>query len=154
MSDDWKLPWEGGCLCGSIRFQVSAAPTLTLACHCAWCQKRSGSAFSSILCVPGRGFTLLSGEPEAGWSHSGNPHFFCPQCRNWLFLRIPGPDIVNLRASMLDDRRWFAPYVEIFAGHKLPWVSTGAPHSFPGMPQEHEFETLAQSFGREGPRPG
>jgi hypothetical protein len=31
---DWKLPWEGGCLCGEIRFRVGAPPLLTMACHC------------------------------------------------------------------------------------------------------------------------
>ena len=56
MSDDWKLPWDGGCLCGQIRFRISAPPLLTAACHCAWCQKRSASAYSLTITVPTGGF--------------------------------------------------------------------------------------------------
>ncbi len=25
MTDDWKLPWDGGCLCGGVRLRISAA---------------------------------------------------------------------------------------------------------------------------------
>jgi hypothetical protein len=36
---------EGGCLCGAVRYRVSAAPVRTSACHCRNCQRRTGSAF-------------------------------------------------------------------------------------------------------------
>ena len=32
--DDRKLPREGGCRCGQVRFKVTAPPLLTMACHC------------------------------------------------------------------------------------------------------------------------
>lgn len=35
------------------------------------------------------------GEPEPGWAHSDNPHFFCPRCRNGLFLRIASVNGAN-----------------------------------------------------------
>ena len=66
MSDDWKLPWGGACLCGQIRFWISAPPLLTAACHCAWCQKRSASAYSLTITVPTGGFAVTRGEPELG----------------------------------------------------------------------------------------
>ena len=27
--DDWKLPWEGGCRCGEVRFRVTSPPFLS-----------------------------------------------------------------------------------------------------------------------------
>ena len=36
---------EGGCLCGSVRFRVNQAPLRTLACHCTFCQRVTGSSF-------------------------------------------------------------------------------------------------------------
>lgn len=36
---------EGGCLCGSVRFRAHQAPMRTLACHCTFCQKVTGSAY-------------------------------------------------------------------------------------------------------------
>lgn len=153
MLDGWKLPWEGGCICGGIRFRISAAPLMTLVCHCSWCQKRSTSAFSSVISLPSSGFEVTEGKPEAGWTLSDHQHFFCPRCKNWMFLPVSGTDIINLRATMLDDYRWFAPYIEIFAANKLPWVSTDARHSFAGLPESSEWELLMQSFGHDGPRP-
>ncbi len=36
---------QGGCLCGKVRFTASSAPVRTLACHCTFCQKVTGSSF-------------------------------------------------------------------------------------------------------------
>lgn len=35
---------EGGCLCGAVRFQISAEPIIGGACYCRDCQKTSGGA--------------------------------------------------------------------------------------------------------------
>jgi hypothetical protein len=36
---------EGGCLCGRVRFRTTQAPMRTIACHCTFCQKVTGSAY-------------------------------------------------------------------------------------------------------------
>jgi len=36
---------EGGCLCGSVRFRATAPPLRTIACHCTFCQRLTGSSF-------------------------------------------------------------------------------------------------------------
>ncbi len=33
---------KGPCLCGAVRFEVSAPPRTVLACHCTQCRKQSG----------------------------------------------------------------------------------------------------------------
>src|SRR5262249_12503394 len=87
---DWNLPWEGGCMCGRIRFRITAAPLLTMACHCTGCQKLSASAFSLSIAVPSEGFTLTQGEPELGGMHSEHKQFYCPHCKNWVLTRPHG----------------------------------------------------------------
>ena len=37
---------EGGCVCGDVRYRIIGAPILATVCHCKFCQKRTGSAFS------------------------------------------------------------------------------------------------------------
>src|SRR5262245_56285475 len=37
---------DGGCLCGAVRYRVPAAPSRTVACHCRFCQRLTGSAFA------------------------------------------------------------------------------------------------------------
>ena len=51
-----KLPIEGGCRCGRVRFRLSEQPWLEAACHCRGCQRMTASAFSTTLVVPEAGF--------------------------------------------------------------------------------------------------
>ena len=152
---DWKLPWEGGCMCGGVRFRVTGAPLLTLACHCRGCQKLTGSAFSLTVSAPSDGLAVTQGEPVLGGLHGPHRQLYCPHCKNWMFTRPHGLDfIVNLRASTLDEHDWCAPFVEVWTAEKLPWVTTSAPHSFATQPGLEAFRPLVEAFAREGPRPG
>src|SRR5262249_9996757 len=89
---DWKLPWEGGCLCGEVRFRISAPPLLTMACHCTGCQKLSASAFSLTMAVPSEGFAVTRGEPVVGGLHGPHRQLYCPHCKNWIFTQPHGLD--------------------------------------------------------------
>jgi len=53
-----KLPREGGCRCGRVRVKVTAAPLITMACHCTGCQRMSASAFSLSAAIPTPGFEV------------------------------------------------------------------------------------------------
>jgi hypothetical protein len=44
--DDVSLTY-GSCLCGSIKYTLSGAPSTTVLCHCISCKKSSGSAFKA-----------------------------------------------------------------------------------------------------------
>jgi hypothetical protein len=154
MTSDWKLPWTGGCRCGRTRFEVTEAPLLAAACHCAGCQRMTASAFSLSLAVPSKGFNLLQGDPEIGALHGPSRHFYCAYCKSWVFTRPEGLDwLVNLRATMLDDHAWFVPYAEFFTDERLPWARTPAVHGFPGMPPAEVFQGLIEGYAREGARP-
>jgi len=48
----------GGCLCGSVRYTSEAEPALVAVCHCATCQKYTGSAFSLNVGVPSDSVTI------------------------------------------------------------------------------------------------
>jgi hypothetical protein len=152
--NDWKLPWEGGCLCGRIRFRVSAPPLLTMACHCTGCQKLSASAYSLTIAVPSDGFAVTQGEPVLGGLHGPHRQLYCPHCKNWMFTHAHGLDFfVNVRATMLDEHHWYAPFVEVFTSEKLPWATTSAVHSFATQPTLEGYAPLVEAFAREGARP-
>ena len=36
---------EGGCSCGTVRYQTIGQPARTGVCHCRYCQTRTGPAF-------------------------------------------------------------------------------------------------------------
>ena len=153
--DEWKLPWEGGCRCGATRLKVTRPPLLASACHCSGCQRMSASAFSLTLSLPAEGLEVTRGEPVPGGAKGPQSHHFhCPECKSWMFTRIEGLDwVVNLRPSMLDEHRWFVPFLEFFTGERLPWASTPARHSYESAPELAEFEPLIKAFALEGARP-
>ncbi len=153
--DEWRLPWDGGCRCGAVRVRVTRPPLLTGACHCTGCQKMTASAYSLTVTVPADGFEVISGEPILGGLRGPvSHHHHCPDCLTWMFTRAEGFDwFVNLRASVLDDPRWFRPYVELWTAEKLPFAETGAPSSYPGSPDMADWEPLMAGFAAEGARP-
>ena len=154
-TSDWKLPWEGGCRCGEVRFRVTKPPLLSGACHCTGCQKMSASAYSLTLSLPADGFEILAGEPVIGGLHGADVHHYhCPRCKSWIFTRAEGFDwFVNLRPTLLDEHRWVEPYVELWTNEKLPWAATGAKRSYETVPQMEEFEALMTAYAAEGTRP-
>jgi hypothetical protein len=66
-------------------------------------------------------------------------------CKNRMFLRLDGLNIVNVRSTMLDQHRWFVPYIEIFAAEKLPWAATPAVHSLTAQPDSQEYAALIKA---------
>ena len=144
----WTLPIEGGCLCGTLRFRVTEPPLLAAACHCRGCQQMTGSAFSTTLIVPASGFERLAGEPVKGaLRRADQHHWHCPECHGWVWSSFNGaPEIVNVRATQLDDPAPFRPLVETGTADKLPWASTGARHAFAGFPEPERYEPLVAEY--------
>ncbi len=149
---EWNMPREGGCRCGQVRLKISAAPLLTMACHCTGCQKMSASAFSLSAAIPAEGFSVTKGEPVIGGLHGASRHYFCPHCMSWMFTRPEGLDFfVNLRPSMLDDSSGLAPFIETFTSERAPWAVTPAVHSFEQFPPFEAYEGLMKEYAVRGP---
>ena len=141
------LPMTGQCRCGQTRFRIDAPPLLAMACHCTGCQRMTASAFSLSVAVPSEAFSVTSGEPVIGGLHGATKHFFCPHCMSWMFTRPDAaPQIANVRATLLDDASWFAPYMETWTSEKLPWATTPAPHSFAALPAMDAYEGLIKGY--------
>lgn len=92
---------DGGCLCGAVRFHVNQAPLRTLACHCTFCQRMTGSSFYANSVFPVEAVEFNDGEVRK-YEHtsdgSGKKVYveFCPICGTTIgltFERWP-----NLRA--------------------------------------------------------
>jgi hypothetical protein len=114
----------------------------------------TASAFSLSVLVPAAGLEVTQGEPVIGGIHGPDRHFHCPRCKSWLFTRPSGLDaLVNVRATMLDDHAWFAPFVETCTAEALPWARTPAAHSFPNIPDPSVFGPIVAEFAARGPHP-
>lgn len=146
-----NLSWKGGCRCGQVRLRIDAKPILTMACHCAGCQKMSASAYSLSAAIPADGFAVTQGEPVIGGLHGASRHYFCPHCMSWMFTRPEGMDwFVNVRPTMLDDASWFAPFIETWTSEKMPFAETGAVYSYAKWPEMDAYEGLAKEYRERG----
>src|SRR5207249_3054798 len=56
------IPFTGGCVCGAVRYELTAEPILTLKCHCRDCQHITGSGFAPAFLVPAEAFRLTRGQ--------------------------------------------------------------------------------------------
>lgn len=143
---------DGGCRCGRVRFRVTGKPIMTVACHCTGCQRMTASAFSLSALYPSESFEVVQGETVIGGLHGPTRHFFCPHCMSWLFTRPEGLEaLVNVRATLLDDARDFAPFLETYTSEALPWARTPAVHSFATFPPMERYPDLMAEFSGRDP---
>eukprot|EP01030_Chromulinospumella_sphaerica_P022496 gene22496-22479_t len=141
-------PKTGGCRCGQLRFEITAPPLLTMACHCTGCQRMSGGPYSLSVAVPSEGFKVTRGEPVIGGLHGEIQHYHCPHCLSWVFTR-PGMDFfVNVRTPMLDDTDGYEPFIETCASEAFPWAKTPARHSYETFPPMEAYQALTEEFAR------
>jgi len=126
------LPLTGGCLCGAVRYEVTAQRLLVTACHCTTCQTRSGSAFAMTMIVPRGALGVTQGQPITREipSASGrvSAHYYCDACLVRLYSEPAMPTISYVRPGTLDDRKWITPAAQIWTRSAQPWaIAEGVP---------------------------
>lgn len=114
MSHDPQFPQHGGCLCGALRYRVTASPVLTSICHCHFCQKVTGSFGAVEPIFDGGAFALTRGAPGV-YDHvsegSGKViHLhFCQNCGTKTHLTFERwPERLAVYGGSFDDPVWFA----------------------------------------------
>lgn len=123
-----SLPLSGGCQCGTLRYELSAAPMMIYACHCANCQKQTGSAFVMSATVVENSFKFTQGEPaKFEWkSDAGNSRFgyFCGDCGCRIAHgQEPSIGVLSLRGGTIDDASWVRPAGHIWTKSAQSWVT-------------------------------
>jgi hypothetical protein len=117
----------GGCLCGAIRYEISAPVTALRACHCLNCQKASGSGGTVNAVVKADQFRVTKGEPrryDDSATKSGRTlsRHFCGHCGSPLYSRRnPDIGIVVVRAGTLDDSSGMKITGNIWTSTARPW---------------------------------
>lgn len=119
---------EGGCLCGAVRYRARNKPARTSACHCTFCQRRTGSAFGVGAYFKQEDVELLRGTLTTYEHRSDETQRwlriqFCPQCGTtvtWTVEAMPGMRALGL--GTFDDPKWLK--VERFGWYRSahPWV--------------------------------
>jgi hypothetical protein len=120
-----KLPFEGGCLCGAVRYRISAEPSHADYCHCRMCQRATGAPVVPWLTVASEAFAWTTGEPAVYPSSPKAERLFCPVCGTQLVFREPAePDQVDVTVASLDEPAAVRPGHHIWTTSRISWFDT------------------------------
>jgi hypothetical protein len=125
---------DGGCLCGALRFRVTAAMLDSGYCHCRMCQQNSGAPVVAWVTFPAASFSWVAGEPGTYASSARAKRRFCATCGSYLvFASTDSPDEVSVNTASFDTPDAFPPRKHIFVGSRISWFQT-ADH----LPRHHD----------------
>jgi hypothetical protein len=100
---------EGGCLCGRVRFRTTQAPLRTLACHCNFCQRVTGSSYFAESMFSMHAVEFNSGQLNS-YAHISDGSkkkvfvHFCPNCGTTVSLTFERwPEIRGIARGCYDD---------------------------------------------------
>jgi hypothetical protein len=119
-----ELPLTGGCLCGGVRFEVTAPPISAGYCHCTRCQRRTGTAASVSAALEPGSLRVTDGEelvrayePGDGWAK-----VFCSACGSALWSRHPDDHArVSVRLGAFDSDPAVRPSDRQFVAYAAAW---------------------------------
>ena len=119
-----ESPLGGGCLCGAVRFEITAPFLNAGYCHCTHCQRRTGTGSSVNGRVAQSGFELLQGKERlrSFQPEGGLPKLFCADCGGHLFSGDPfGDEEVAVRFGALDGDPGIRPEYRQFLDSAVAW---------------------------------
>lgn len=113
----------GGCLCGTVRYEIAGRVSAIWYCHCSKCRKVTGSAFHPAALCRRASFRWTRGEDAVSEfrSPSGYTTRFCSRCGSSAPSVLPGGESVVLPVGALDQDPGSRPVRHIFVGSKAPW---------------------------------
>src|SRR5688500_16383629 len=119
---------QGGCFCGTIRYQATARPTEQTVCHCANCRRAAGAQSVAWVTVPLERFAYLRGTPASFRAENGAEWSFCARCGTTLTYRTDRrPGELDVTTGSLDDPAAFPPTKDTNLDARLPWVAPTPP---------------------------
>ena len=131
----------GGCRCGAVRFEASAAPHHVSYCHCGDCRRATGAPVSAFV-----GFAAdavaFSGEAPKLFENGPVTRSFCGTCGSpiaYVDERLAGSLWFMLGA--MDQPALYKPTLHAYVREQLPFV-----HMPDGLPR-HVKSSVQRSDG-------
>jgi hypothetical protein len=134
---------EGGCLCGSVRYRVTAAPVAVSYCHCPSCRRASGAPATAWAMFAEDAFAWTGAAPARYGSSPGVERTFCGTCGTPLvYLADALPGLVDVTVGSFDEPAALAPAMHIWESRRLPWLRIED-----GLPRHAEFPPFGEEEG-------
>jgi len=115
----------GGCLCGQVRYRLTAEPVMSRICWCRDCQHIAGNGTVNAIFPSGALEIIGSTTAFTSTAESGNQvtRRFCPQCGCHLFADSSGrAGFTVVRIGTLDDASSIKPAANIWSASAPAWA--------------------------------
>ncbi|QIE46398.1 GFA family protein [Pseudohalocynthiibacter aestuariivivens] len=117
--------YQGGCLCGNVRFAAKGPAGNPHTCACKMCQRHSGAPITAWVEFPAScvAWTGPGGAPRLWRSSEISSRAFCPDCGSSLGAVDDAP-VVALLLGCFDQagRAELAPQSQSFRARAPKWV--------------------------------
>jgi len=119
--------FEGGCLCGAVRFVATGRPKGIYWCHCQSCRKHTGAPASVFVAFDRHAYTVTKGEITNFDSSPGRTRRgFCARCGSTLTCEtLPQITETHFHVGAFDKAATLEPTKHYFSEERLPWLHTG-----------------------------
>ncbi|MEM7255568.1 MAG: GFA family protein [Pseudomonadota bacterium] len=118
-----KPIYEGGCLCGVVRYRFEDDPRVVSHCHCTVCRRVSGAPYVTWLTVR-RDRIEVEGDIEWFTSSEWGARGFCPRCGTHIVGRSEHYERYwDITAGSLDAPDRISPDRHVFAENKVAWIA-------------------------------
>lgn len=116
----------GGCLCGAVRYEISAQPIMARMCYCRVCQYLACGNAAVNAAFPSAAVTLtgtLKDYVSTADSGTEMHRRFCPECGVHVTTAAAiRPHILMIRAGTLDDPNIITPTAAIWVDSAPRWT--------------------------------
>jgi hypothetical protein len=117
--------FEGGCLCGALRFRAEGRPIDTGYCHCTLCQRSTGAPVLAWASFPVDAFDYTKGRATSYDSSSRGHREFCNRCGTQIgYRQTEAAETIDVNVGCMDDPSEFPPENHIYAGDRISWFDT------------------------------
>lgn len=124
-----------GCLCGAVRYRISAEPVEAVYCHCRMCRQAHGAPVVAWVVVPISAFAVTAGEPKAYRSSPPAFRHFCGDCGTPLtWCEADSPRYVDVSIASLDTPESVPPELHLWTESRIGWFATA--DTLPRYPDE------------------
>lgn len=116
--------YEGGCLCGAVRYRVEGAPHSAGYCHCRMCQRATGAPVTAWVTYEAAKFAVIEGNLAEYRSSPPSLRGFCARCGSPLTFRYTagGVATVDVTTASLDEPSYFPPQYHVWSMSEVPWL--------------------------------